>query len=80
MELNQKKGSLIIILRHKRVSLESMPRVIKLYSSWIKIANILQLFNGVAMFSIFIPGFKTRLEKKPGGPKDKPNFWRKILK
>lgn len=27
-----------------------------------------------------IPGFKTRLEKKPGGPKDKPNFWRKILK
>lgn len=29
MELNQKKGSFIIILRHKRVSLESMPHVMK---------------------------------------------------
>lgn len=29
MELNQKKGSLIIILRHKRVFLESMLHVIK---------------------------------------------------
>lgn len=29
MELNQKKGSLRIILRHKRVSLESMLHVIK---------------------------------------------------
>lgn len=29
MELNQKKGSLIIILRHKRVSLESMLHAIK---------------------------------------------------
>lgn len=29
MELNQKKGSLIIILRHNRVSLESMPHVMK---------------------------------------------------
>lgn len=27
-----------------------------------------------------IPGFNTRINKKPGGPKDKPNFWKKILK
>nr|XP_022297976.1 uncharacterized protein LOC111107204 isoform X9 [Crassostrea virginica] len=27
-----------------------------------------------------IPGFNTRLNKKPGGPKDKPTFWKKILK
>lgn len=48
MELNQKKGSLIIILRHKRVSLESMPHV----KNDTQVGLKLQIFCSFSMVSL----------------------------